>query len=502
MNTGTGRRVLQGALWMGGARLFVNGIGFVSTIILARLLTPNDFGLVAIAMAAAAIAASVSDLSLTQALVKFETLSESDFDTAWTLNFFRAIALSCLLVLSSWPLSLAYADARLVPIFAVVAIGSAVRSLENPRIVSYRRSLDFKPDFMFDVCEKLSSFIICIIIAIFYKTYWALVIGNTASVLFRVTLTYVRLPYLPRFKTSSWRSLLSFSIWLTFAEIVKTINQRSIPLLVGFFLPTSVVGQFSVGERVASMPIRETIGALQSTLFPAFSMMKNDVARIRSAYLRAQAMMCLLAVPLGFGLAAIADPVTRLFLGHDWLPAVPVIQAVSIASAIQSIQNPLPLAMASGKTRKVFQRNIRETAIHLPLLLLGLYLSRFFETPGLWGLGLALVVSSIINTFLNLYLIKSIIDIPLKQQLSVAIRPMVVSTAMLISILFVVGRLSINELNFESLISILFVAAFGLFQYIMGTTVLCVIFPKSARYELDFLKMALSKLKNYHRDGM
>lgn len=430
MNLGARGAVLQGAVWMGAARIVVNLTAFASTIILARLLSPSDFGLVAIATAAATVLAAVSELSLTQALIKFDDPSDDDFHSAWTLNLLRAGALACAMVALAPALAAAYSEPRLVPVMAVIAASAAVRALENPRIVMFRRALNFRPDFQFDVAEKLSAFMVSVTLAITLQSYWALIVGALAGSLARVGLTYAMIPYRPRLRLSSWRALVSFSIWLTLAEAVKAINLRAVPLIVGVFLPTGAVGQFSLGERVASMPVRESVGALQATLFPAFSRIAHDLPRMRAAYVRAQAMTCLFAAPMGFGLAALAEPLVQVLIGTKWLPSVPIIQAVAIASSIMAIQNALPLAMATGDTQKVFSRNLRALMVQMPLMAAGLAIGRESNIGGLTGLAIALVLSTAVNTLLNLLLVRKLVASPLREQLALAARPMIASAGM------------------------------------------------------------------------
>ncbi|GAA3789916.1 lipopolysaccharide biosynthesis protein [Qipengyuania pelagi] len=504
MNNQSGRKVLKGAAWMGAGRIVVNLSGFISTIVLARLLSPDDFGLVAIAMAAAAVVGSVSELSLTQALVQFDDPEDDDYHSAWTLNLLRACAISAILMAIAWPMAAAYSEPRLIPIFAVVAFTAAARALENPRIVVFRRALDFRPDFEFDVVEKIVSLVVAVAIAFVLRSYWALIFGAAAATLARVALTYIKMPYRPRFHLSRWRALMSFSIWLTFSEIVKTISLRAVPLVVGAFLPTVAVGQFSVGERVASMPVRESIGALQATLFPAFSRMADDLGRMRAAYVRAQAMTSLAALPFGFGLAAVAQPVVLIVLGAKWLPAVPVLQAVAIASSVQAIQNALPLAMATGRTNEILWRNVRSFLIQMPLLVLGLAVGRGSALGGLEGLSIALVASAIANSAINMAMVRKLVASPFSEQISLAARPFLASVVMAALVLLLVGMFPAAGTDLPSILTLAAIIAAGIAAYAASLFALHAMFggPASSERELAGLALAgLARVKPRARTG-
>ena len=494
MTKGAGSAVLRGAAWMGAGRAVVNLCGFASTIVLARLLTPDDFGLVAIAMAAAAVVSSVSEMSLTQALVKLDDPTDEDYHSAWTLNLIRSLAVAAMLLGLAWPMAAAYSETRLVPVFVAVALTAAARALENPRIVVFRRALHFRPDFEFDVVEKVVSLVVAVGLALAFRSYWALILGSLLATLARVALTYIRMPYLPRLRLSRWRALMSFSIWLTLAEIVKTINQRAVPLIAGAFLPTVAVGQYSVGERVASMPVRESVGALQATLFPAFSRMTDDLGRMRSAYVRAQAMTSLAALPFGFGLAAVAEPVVQIFLGAKWLSAVPVLQAVAIASSVQAVQNALPLAMATGNTQAMLHRNVRAFLIQMPLLIAGLAFGRNSELGGLGGLALALVASAVANTLINLFLVRSLIASPLREQIALAARPLVASIVMAGAVLLLEPHIVTSGMGMAALGSLAVLVMAGAIVFAASLSALQALFGGPASAERELIGLVKSRL--------
>jgi O-antigen/teichoic acid export membrane protein len=178
------------------------------------------------------------------------------------------------------------------------------------------------------------------------------------------------------------------------------------------------------------MPVRESVGALQATLFPAFSRIAHDLPRMRTAYVRAQAMTCLFAAPMGFGLAALAEPLVQVLIGTKWLPSVPIIQAVAIASSIMAIQNALPLAMATGDRQKVLNRNLRALMVQMPLIAAGITIGRESTIGGLTGLAIALILSTFVNTLLNLLLVRKLVASPLREQLALAARPMIASVVM------------------------------------------------------------------------
>lgn len=443
---GVRNRLVKGAALLGGARVIVNLTAFASTLVLARLLSPPDFGLVALVIAVSAIVTAITDMSLNQALIQLESPDESSYHTAFTLNLLRSVGLALLMLALGYPMALVYQDDRLVALMAVVAVITMTAALDNPKLVVFQRKLQFKQTFAITVTERMVASLVAVGLALIYRSYWALVLGTLAAALIRVALSYVFIPYRPRLSLTHWRQFLVFSIWLSLGKMVQAANLKAIPLIVGGFLPAGAVGQYSVGERLAAMPVRESIGTLQSVLFPAYARMRDDIDRLQRAYLRAQGTVSLFAFPAGFGLAAIAEPLVPIVLGEKWLPSVPIVQAVAVASTVLAIQNALPLAMALGQQRALFMRNVRVFAIQLPLLVVGLTLGPASPLGGLGGLAVGLGSAAIVNTSINLWLVRSISGIGIRAQIGAVVRPMLAATAMAAS-LMVAQNLLISSQN-------------------------------------------------------
>jgi O-antigen/teichoic acid export membrane protein len=250
--------------------------------------------------------------------------------------------------------------------------------------------------------------------------------------------------------------------------------------------------------------VRESIGALQATLFPAFSRMADDLGRMRAAYVRAQAMTSLAALPFGFGLAAVAQPVVLIVLGAKWLPAVPVLQAVAIASSVQAIQNALPLAMATGRTNEILWRNVRSFLIQMPLLVLGLAVGRGSALGGLEGLSIALVASAIANSAINMAMVRKLVASPFSEQISLAARPFLASVVMAALVLLLVGMFPAAGTNLPSILTLAAIIAAGIAAYAASLFALHAMFggPASSERELAGLALAgLARVKPRARTG-
>lgn len=422
-------RLTRGAFWLAATRLLVNGIGVASMILLARLLLPEDFGLVAIATTIAIVAGSITELSLSSALVQHDNPEDRHFDSAWTLNVLRAALLAVLMAALARPVARFYGDVRLTDIMFVLAATSFLGGFGNPKLVIFTRNLVFWQEFAIGVSTKVLGFIVAIAIAVTYKSYWALIAGGAAAQLLTLVLSYVLMPYRPRLHLDGGRELLGFSVWLTLGQIVRTSNYRADTLLAGYFLGSHAVGYYSFGDNLAALPTREATAPIAQTLFPAFAQLKTNPVRLRQAYQRAQALLSAIALPIGCGFAMIAQPFVLLTVGEKWAPAVIVIQVLASILALQTLGAGVQsLAMSLGKTQALLKRDIWNLLVRLPLMLVGLAMG------GLVGLVYARFVSGLFNLFLNMGLVRRLLDLSLRDQLRVNVRSLLGAAVMMLGL--------------------------------------------------------------------
>jgi O-antigen/teichoic acid export membrane protein len=422
-------QMMRGAAWVAASRVLINGIGFASTLLLARLLSPDDFGVVALALTFIAIVGSVTEIPLSTALIQHTEPERAHFDSAWTLSMLRGAILGIVLALAAVPLARLYGDARLVPLIWVLAVLTFIQSLASPMVVKFTRRLDFKQDFIVGVAKKLSGFVFALFIAWTYQSYWALIVGQAASEIITVIVTYILAPYRPRVTLSHARELLGFSVWLSLVQVIQTLNYRFDNLFIGYFLSSADVGQYSYGTNLALLPTREATAPIAQTLFPAFSLVRHDRERLRGAYTRAQTLLCAIALPIGIGFAAIADPLVHILLGDKWAPAVLVIQVLSSIFALQTLASSLhPLAMAIGETKALFRRDVANLAVRLPLVVGGLFVGGFA------GIVFARIGSGLASIFMNMALVKRFTGLSIAAQLAANKRGLAASAAMVAGI--------------------------------------------------------------------
>jgi PST family polysaccharide transporter len=405
-------RIKIGAAWLAASRVIVNALGFVSTFVLARLLTPDDFGLVAIAATIFALVTAVTELSLSTALVQHHDPTDDYFHSAFTLNVGRASIIAVALTAMSFPIANIYGDPRLSYIIAAISLGAFISGLSNPKSVVFTRNLNFKAQFISSVFEKVSGLVISVSIAFAFRSYWALVFGMLASQSVAVVVSYVQFPFRPTLSLRRSRELFSFSIWLSASQLVTTLSWRFDQLVIGYVLGRSQLGAYSFGDNLAALPTREITAPLAQTLFPAFSRMAGNLSRLRLAYQKAQTTMSAAALPVGIGFALVARPIVLLAAGQKWVGAILVIQVISVAVALQTMGSTVQAAaMALGKTKLFFQRDIVNLLVRLPFVVGGLFVA------GLPGAIYGRAISSTIGTLINMAMVHQLFGLSVFSQI-------------------------------------------------------------------------------------
>lgn len=463
----TSSKLVKGSLWLSVTRVIVNGLTTLSTFILARYLTPADFGLVSIATTLLLIVTSLTELSLTQALVRHDSLDTSHLNTAWTLNALRGVIAFALFSLSAYPVANLYNDSRLVGIMLALGFSILLTGLVNPRLVVLQRQLIFRQEFILGVSQKLLGFVASVIVAVVYHSYWALVIGLLTSQFVNIIISYWLLPFRPRFSLQRTRELLSFSIWLSAGQIVNTLNWRFDVLLVGKLLGSSAVGNYSVGSNLSTVATREAIAPLVQTVYPSFAGIKHDPARLRVAYQRVQTLITAIALPAGIGMALVADRIVVLALGPNWSQAILVVQVLASVFALQTLGSLVqPLGMAKGETRRLFLRDTQMFFVRIPIILVGLL------SYGLIGVLIGRVVTGLLAACVNMMLVREFINIPVLKQISANGRAISSVSVMAMVVVFVSGKLqSVSDVSTSILHLGLIVAAGGM-AYVAANIIL------------------------------
>lgn len=328
-------------------------IGITSTLILARLLLPSDFGIVAMASLVVALIDTLLDLGVSSALIQDNKADHDDFNTAWTLRFIQAGIAALLIATLGAPLAASYFnDERVIDVLRIMALSVLFSGFENIGIVAFQKNMEFGRDFQFFFFRRVTGFAITIALAFWLRSYWAMVFGALAGRIAGVVLSYLLHEFRPHFSLARFSKLWSFSQWILVRNLGGYGSQQSDKLIVGRRTEASTLGAYTLADEISAMPTGELLMPLGRVLFPAFVRVADKPEELRRAFCLALGIQALVALPAGVGLALVAHTAVPLLLGPQWLVAIPFVQLLalmSIATALSYGSSYLLLAL--GKVR-------------------------------------------------------------------------------------------------------------------------------------------------------
>lgn len=424
-----GKKVFIASSWLVAGKAIFAALSFISVIALARLLEPDDFGLAAICTVITALIYGLATVPVGAALIKTKEVTEEHFHSAWTINLLRSFILSSVLALLANSIAAYYEDARVTDILYFFAISMFISGLGSPKFILFEKNLDLTKQFWSSNISKIISVITAISVAYYGGEYWALILGGTIGQVVTMLLSYYYAPYIPKISFSKIKELLSFSIWLTFSQLVKQLNFKADEILLGKFLSITTLGLYNMGSNLASLPTREITDPLVRSVYPAFAKINHAKERLIGAFKQSQMFILCLTLPIGVGFSYFSQSIVLHLIGEKWLEAALIITMLAPIIAVSTVFACADaLAMSKGKTNYIFYRNLLLLITRIPLMVFALI--KF----GLIGMLVARIFTGILGVLFNAIMVKKLIGLGMVEQIQSNGRYIISSIVMLVVI--------------------------------------------------------------------
>lgn len=326
-------KTVKGVIWSSIDRFTTQGISFVFSMLIARLLLPSDYGVVAMLGIFMAVAQCFIDSGFSTALIRKKDRTETDFCTVFYFNIVVSCFFYGLLWLASPYIAQFYDMPLLESVTKVVGLNLVVGSFAGIQSAQLSIAIDFKSRAKISVITTLFTGIVGLWLA--YKGYgvWVLVFQRLSSNILRTILLWIIVRWKPKFIFSrkSFKELFSFGSKLLASALLDTIYNNIYPIVIGKCFSASSLGVYSRAEGLAHFPSSNITGVLQSVTFPVLSTIQNEETRLADAYKRFIRLSAFIIFPLMMGLSAIADPFIRITLTDKWEGAIPFLQILCFA---------------------------------------------------------------------------------------------------------------------------------------------------------------------------
>lgn len=400
-------------------------LGLINTMVLARLLTPEDFGIVAISMALIGILDSFFDFGFGLALIKNQNATREDYDVAWSLRLANMVLFGLSIALLS-PLVAMYSDTpETIAISLVLALSIVMRGLENIGTVDFQKDLEFSSVFKLQVLSKTLSIATTILLAVLLQTYWAIIIGFLTSAFYTVSFSYLLSPFRPRLLFKGIGGIWNFSKWVLLTNMARQLFYSLDKLLLSGLVSKAQLGFYNVSGSLASIVTVELLSPIGSALMPGFAKLQGDRQRLQAAFVQSLAVLFAVILPAGVGVWLIAPELVRVILGSQWHDAAKLVALFGILATLSSLAETISNFMAmSGLIAKSARVGLTRTS----LFLAGFYFA--FHAGGLEGVILFKAALELLEVITLLQVSASFLNLPSASLLKITWRPAVAVTVM------------------------------------------------------------------------
>ena len=375
-----GKGLLRGSALSYGSFILSKALLYVSTLVLARLLVPRDFGLVGYALLSISLLDVMKDLGVTAALIYRQDMGDEEADVAFTLNVVSGLAF-CALCWALGPLAAAFFhDPRVTDLTRVLGLSFVLYGLGGVHSALLQKHLRFGRGFLPDLAQGAVKGVVSVWLAVHGLGYWSLVWGHLAGAAATTAANWLLLPWRPRprLRRDATRRLLGYGLQTTLVNLLGVAIYNGDYLIVGRVLGSEQLGLYTLAYSIPQMLTLSLSIALSRVLFPAYAAIQGDRAGLRQGYLTVLRYSTLVLVPLGLGLCVAAPAFVHALYRPAWWDAVPALQALALYATVYAIGwNAGDIYKATGRPDLQWKLAVAHLAVLLPALLAGALLGGF-----------------------------------------------------------------------------------------------------------------------------
>lgn len=435
-----GKQVFAGLRWTGGTQVFQQFLNLAFSVVMARLLVPEDYGLLAMASVFTGVVFFVLDLGLSAAIVQRPDLKERQISSIFWINIAMGLIMTLLGIASSWPIARFYNSPGVQPLVIALSLNFLLFSMGATQGALLTRQMDFKTLQLRTLIAQIVSVTCAITLAFLGFGVWSLVSRILIAGLIEVILMWSVSTWSPTwsFAWADVKELSGFSSDVLTSNLLIYIGRNADNLLIGKFLGTTSLGYYAMAYNVMMLPVQRCSQMFVKVMFPALSRLKEDAEKFKRSWLRAIRLTGAVVVPLMLGLICLTPQFVQVIYGEPWLPVVPLLQLLAISGIVQTLaQLNRIVLLALGQTRLGLKLIFISVFITLVSFIVGL-------PYGVTGVALSFAVASTISETFFLFKTLECINVSYIQYFSSLNGVMVAAGGMSLAVLALVTNLPVN----------------------------------------------------------
>ncbi|WP_367648279.1 oligosaccharide flippase family protein [Ruegeria arenilitoris] len=346
----------MGATTLLASSLFRQVLGLITLIVIARLLSPTDFGIAAYFLIATAFL-EMMQRQISMVLIRIDDVTQDHLSTVFTFQIILGIA-AALLFYTTRPLFPLIGLPELTQLAPVLCVLSLVIALRSPRFILFERKLRFIYAAGEETISRVVYAIIAISMALIWRDFWAIIAANFCALTTRSIWTFSMAPMTMRLSLKRWHDCFSFSVWSTGAQIAQFFSKNMPQLIIGATLGLSDAGVFRLGNRLSTLVTTQLFAPLQRVLYPGLADISRNSDRQDEAFNRLNELLLAIVLPISVGMALVANYLVIVVIGWQWLGAAQVIWVLAPLKALETLQeNVRSASYVEGSTKLLFIRN-------------------------------------------------------------------------------------------------------------------------------------------------
>lgn len=368
--------VLHGVGWKVVSQIVLQLSRIAVAVVIARLLSPRDFGLAGMALIFSSLVLVFSDLALGAALVQRPTLTERDRSTTFWIGVAAGLFFTGIGIAASGPLADFYGEPEVRPLFAALSLSFLVTSLGTTQTALLTREMNFRTLELRIMTGTIAGAAVGIALAVKGEGPWAIIAQQLTIAVVSTTILWAASPWRPRlvFSVASLRELAGFGGNVLGHRLLYYLHRNVDNLLVGRFIGPAALGAYSIAYNVMLVPFSRIAGPLQEVLFPAFARMQDDPDRIVRVWTRVTRLVASFSVPSLLGIIIVAPEFVHTVLGERWSEVVPLLRILAWVGLLQSLQTLNgDILQALDRTSLLLRYTIVFFLVHLTAFVIGLH---------------------------------------------------------------------------------------------------------------------------------
>jgi teichuronic acid exporter len=390
-------KAINGVLWSIIENFINKGLLFVVGVILARLLSPTDFGLIGMITIIIAVSQSLVDAGFSQALIRNDKATTKDYSTVFIFNFLFSILIYLILFFSSTKISEFFNQPKLVLLIKVLAINIIINSFGLVQRTKLIKRLDFKTQAKISIVAGLMSGAIGILLAYSDFGVWSLVAKTTAFSLITVILLYIYTGWSHQlyFDAKSFKEMFAFGFKITIAGLIDSVFNNIYYIIIGKYFSAAQLGFYTRAEQFNNLPSSNLTTVVQRVSYPVLSQLQNQPTSLKHGYKKVITSTMIVSFVLMIGMAAIAEPLVITLIGEKWRTSVGYLQLLCFVGMLYPLHGiNLNMLKVKGRTDLLLKLEVIKKLLSIPVIIVGV-------VYGIKWMLVGLILNSLIAYFLN-----------------------------------------------------------------------------------------------------